>query len=149
MGLSPAMSLSEAHLQRHGKADNLFHLIFDKPFHDLLSRLAAPQREVSDDFCPWNAGGWQIKTIGEPWAAVARVERTEDRPTWSSTRPTWPPSTSVASGRRSWPPPDASRSARPARSAAPMCFSPPTAPRGASRCSEGAERIGRFAILPL
>jgi predicted acetyltransferase len=36
--------------------------------------------EVSDGFCPWNAGAWRIETIGEPWEAVARVERTEDQP---------------------------------------------------------------------
>jgi predicted acetyltransferase len=36
--------------------------------------------EVADDFCPWNAGRWQVTTIGEPWAAVAQVERTEGAP---------------------------------------------------------------------
>jgi predicted acetyltransferase len=36
--------------------------------------------EVSDAFCPWNAGAWRIETAGEPWEAVARVERTEDQP---------------------------------------------------------------------
>ena len=36
--------------------------------------------EVADDFCPWNAGRWQIAATGEPWAAVAQVERTESAP---------------------------------------------------------------------
>jgi predicted acetyltransferase len=36
--------------------------------------------EVTDDFCPWDAGRWRIETTGEPWQAVARVERTEDEP---------------------------------------------------------------------
>ena len=36
--------------------------------------------EVSDGFCPWNAGRWRMETAGEPWEAQARVERTEDEP---------------------------------------------------------------------
>ena len=36
--------------------------------------------EVADDFCPWNAGRWRITTTGEPWAAVAQIERTESVP---------------------------------------------------------------------
>jgi predicted acetyltransferase len=32
--------------------------------------------EVADAFCPWNAGRWSIEASGEPWQAVARVERT-------------------------------------------------------------------------
>ena len=36
--------------------------------------------EVSDDFCPWNAGRWRMETAGEPWEAVAQVERTESSP---------------------------------------------------------------------
>jgi predicted acetyltransferase len=36
--------------------------------------------EVSDRFCPWNAGTWRIETAGEPWAAEARVTRTDTAP---------------------------------------------------------------------
>jgi predicted acetyltransferase len=32
--------------------------------------------EVSDTFCPWNAGRWRIETAGEPGAAVAEVNQT-------------------------------------------------------------------------
>jgi predicted acetyltransferase len=35
---------------------------------------------VTDDFCPWNAGTWQVATSGEPWAAVAEVARTDAAP---------------------------------------------------------------------
>jgi predicted acetyltransferase len=36
--------------------------------------------EIADDFCPWNAGRWQVVTAGEPWAAVASVTRTDTEP---------------------------------------------------------------------
>lgn len=33
--------------------------------------------DVSDAFCPWNAGRWRLATAGEAGAAVATVERTD------------------------------------------------------------------------
>ena len=33
--------------------------------------------EVSDEFCPWNAGRWRLRTSGEPRSAAGEVERTE------------------------------------------------------------------------
>ena len=36
--------------------------------------------EVSDGFCPWDAGRWRISTSGRPWEAVASVERTAETP---------------------------------------------------------------------
>lgn len=33
--------------------------------------------EVSDEFCPWNAGRWRLVATGEPGATVATVERTD------------------------------------------------------------------------
>ena len=34
--------------------------------------------EVTDAFCPWNAGRWRLTAAGEPGAAVATVEPTGD-----------------------------------------------------------------------
>ncbi len=36
--------------------------------------------EVADGFCPWNAGRWRLETAGEPFGAVAQVERTDALP---------------------------------------------------------------------
>lgn len=36
--------------------------------------------EVSDAFCPWNAGTWRVETAGEPWSARARVARSDAPP---------------------------------------------------------------------
>jgi predicted acetyltransferase len=34
--------------------------------------------QVSDGFCPWNDGRWRMSTSGDPGAAVAAVEQTDD-----------------------------------------------------------------------
>jgi predicted acetyltransferase len=63
--------------------DGLWLRLVDLPGALGARRYAIPGRlvlEVSDAFCPWNAGIWRLEADGEAWAAVGRVEPTTDAP---------------------------------------------------------------------
>ncbi len=63
--------------------DGLWLRLVDLPAALVARRYAAPETlvlEVTDGFCPWNAGRWRLQTAGEAWATVAQVERTDDAP---------------------------------------------------------------------
>jgi predicted acetyltransferase len=63
-------------------ADGLWARLVDLPAALRARRYATADElvlDVSDEFCPWNAGRWRIHTEGAPGAATAVVEPTTDR----------------------------------------------------------------------
>ena len=85
--------------------------------------------ELTDAFCPWNAGRWRI--------GAKSTERTQQAPTCAPTSPRWPRRTWAVSHGISSPPPAGSRSCVPARWRRPTRSSAPTPRRGARSYSDG------------
>lgn len=64
-------------------SDGLWVRLVDLPAALAARQYAAPGElvvEVTDLFCPWNAGTWRIAASGAPGEATATIERTEASP---------------------------------------------------------------------
>jgi predicted acetyltransferase len=73
--------LAEPRAMRLSVADGIWARLVDLPAALGARRYATSDAlvlEVSDAFCPWNAGRWRISTSGPRDAAVAVVEATDD-----------------------------------------------------------------------
>ena len=73
--------LAEPRALRLSVADGIWARLVDLPAALGARRYATSDAlvlEVSDAFCPWNAGRWRISTSGPRDAAVAVVEATDD-----------------------------------------------------------------------
>lgn len=60
--------------------DGLWVRIVDLPAALSARRYATADElvlDVRDDFCPWNAGRWRLRSEGEPWVATAELVPTD------------------------------------------------------------------------